>query len=89
MDLTVSRSLTFDRRDVVLFCQGDGMFFASGSTIYESAFLLANGLRIVVTNSAFDEAGCRNSLTHWGRLVSPPTCPSPATPSLGSRAAMG
>ena len=89
MDLTVSGSLTFDKRDVVLFCQGDGTFFASRSTTYESAFLLANGLWIAVTNSAFDEVGCRNSLTLWGRLVSPPTCPSPATPSRGSRAATG
>ena len=66
MDAAVSGSLTVDKREVALTVQGDGTFFTSRSTTDGSAILLANGLRIAVTNSAFDEAGCRNSLTLWG-----------------------
>jgi hypothetical protein len=69
MDAAVSGSLTVDKREVALTVQGDGTFFTSRSTTDGSAILLANGLRIAVTNSAFDEAGCRNSLTLWGGAV--------------------
>jgi len=66
MDVAVSTSLTFNNINAALTGQGGGSFFASNPTTYGSAFLLANGPQITVTNSTFDEAGYRNALSLWG-----------------------
>jgi hypothetical protein len=67
MDVAVSTSLTFNNINVALTGQGGGNFFANNPTTYGSAFLLANGPQITVTNSTFNEAGYRNALSLWGQ----------------------
>ncbi|MCS5697853.1 hypothetical protein NZK32_02180 [Cyanobium sp. FGCU-52] len=66
MDVAVGTSLTFNKINVALTGQGGGTYFANNPTGYGSAFLLANGPQITVTNSTFDEAGYRNALSLWG-----------------------
>ena len=78
MDVAVSTSLTFNNINAALTGQGGGSFFANNPTTYGSAFLLANGPQITVTNSTFDEAGYRNALSLWGGAVaSRQASPSP------------
>lgn len=67
MDVAVSTSLTFNNINVALTGQGGGSYFANNPTTYGSAFLLANGPQITVTNSTFNEAGYRNALSLWGQ----------------------
>jgi hypothetical protein len=66
MDVAVSTSLTFNNINTALIGQGGGSFFANNPTTYGSAFLLAKGPQITVTNSTFDEAGYSNALSLWG-----------------------
>lgn len=71
MDVAVVTSLTFNNINVALTGQG-GQFspgvsrFDNAPETYGSAFLLANGPQITVTNSTFDEGRYRNSLSLWG-----------------------
>jgi hypothetical protein len=66
MDVAVSSALTFNSLDVALTGQGGGTFFSTNPLTYGSAFLLANGPQITITNSTFDESGYRNALSLWG-----------------------
>jgi Ca2+-binding RTX toxin-like protein len=66
MDVAVSSALTFNSLNVALTGQGGGTFFSTNPLTYGSAFLLANGPQITITNSTFDESGYRNALSLWG-----------------------